>query len=292
MARKIPIIEKRRWLEEYEAGKSEYAIALGNKRDTRTIKKALEDARRERDARLARSELMKDALRNHQDTLKEELNEVIKNLETPRGDFAPLSWHKGDTSVFLATAKGAGRPSEASTTVIDLLRQHLKNDKLWKFLKQWEKAHTSHIAARAALQRKVVSLLEQKTGYKLVEREIPSPFLYSYTAGPLVYEAALSSALDPQPTSYLEKGIVIDTKAGWVKYHNSILAEAPGDEENSRNNILAAYTELLTTTEFEQVKNSYKNLTESAPKVRQAADEIAFLGYIPGQCRVCRRLGM
>ncbi|MFC2019348.1 hypothetical protein ACFLU4_05275 [Chloroflexota bacterium] len=305
MPKKISIIDKRKWLEDYESGKAESAIASKYKRDTRTVKKALEDARRERDAMFARAELMKEALRSHQDALKEELNRVVKNLESPRDDFAPLSWYEGDNSIYKAfvrvenlsftagVVKEAGRPIAASVTVIDLLRQHLKSDKVWKLLVQWEKVHTAHIADRVDLQRKMVCLLEQKTGYKLVDKpDIASPFIYSYTTGPILYKAILGLALGSRIKSEIENDIVADAKAGVVKYQGSILASAPGNEKKCRNKLLVVYKELLKSPELEQVASSYKNQNEWAVKVKQAANEIMLLGFIPGQCRVCKRLGM
>ena len=44
MPKKIPIVEKRRWLQDYEQGKSEAAIASQNHRDLRIIKKGIEEA--------------------------------------------------------------------------------------------------------------------------------------------------------------------------------------------------------------------------------------------------------
>ena len=305
MAKKISIADKRKWLDEYENGKPKIAIASQNKRDTRTVQKALEDARRERDARYARSELMKEALRNHQDALKDELNRIIRNLETPGTDFGPLSWHEGDTSIFtpvgkidnsaytVGVAKDAGRPSAENTTVITVLRQHMKNDRLWKLLIQWDKAYASHIADRTALQRKTVSLLEQKTGYRMVDKvHNTPPFLYSYTTGHILYETALGLALGSRTKSELEDDIVVDTQTRVVKYHNSILAEAPGKEEECSQNVLAAFKELLNSLEIHKVINSYKYLNAWADKAKQAADEVMLLGYLPGNCRVCQRLGM
>lgn len=304
MAKKISIVEKRMWLEEYERGKSEAAIVSREHRDTRTVNKALDDARRERDARFARAELMKEALRGHQDALREELNRIVNNLGTSPGDFAPLSWHEGDNSILAVVsreksgygaglASGVGRPSEAAITVRDLLRQHLKNDKLWKLLLQWERAYASHIADRIALQKKLVSLLEKKTGYRLVDKAgRPGPFLYSYTAGPALYEASLASALGFRDSSDLEEDIVVDAQAGAVKYRGSILAQAPGKEENCRNGILIAYRGLLESAELQRIVDSHEQLDSWAVRARQATDEVALLGYIPGQCRVCKRLGM
>ena len=305
MPKKISTIEKRGWLEEYERGKSEVAIASSNKRDSRTVKKALEDARRERDAMFARVELMKDALRSHQDTLMNQLNLIIESVALPQDDFAPLSWYEGNDSIFTLVwqmnnpgnttgfAGTKGRPSGDSTTAKDVLRQHLKNDKLWKLLVQWDKAYTSHISDRTALQRKIVSLLEQKTGYKMVHRANNTPpFLCSYTTGPAVYKAVLNLAFNSSTKSDLEDDIVIDIQTGMVKYHNSILAKAPGNEEVCRYNILGAYRESLESPEFENARSSSKPLDEWVIKTKQAAEEISMLGYIPGNCSVCKRLGM
>ena len=305
MRKNIPIAVKRKWLGEYENGKPMIAIATENKHETRTVKKALEDARRDRDARFARSELMKEALRSHQDVLKSELQRIMKDIALPNSDFAPLSWHDEDNSIFKATgevdikmyslgvAQEAGRPALANTTLISLLRQHMRSDRLWKSLVQGDKTYGIHIQDRMALQRKTVSLLTQKTGYQIIVKPNKRPpFLYSYTAGPTIYKAALGKAMGEKVKSDLEDEIVADTRTGTVKHRNSILAEAPGNEIDCRNNILAAYNDLIESPEFQKVNNSYNNLSESTIKVRQAVEEISMLGYIPGNCNVCRRLGM
>jgi len=67
---------------------------------------------------------------------------------------------------------------------------------------------------------------------------------------------------------------------------------ATGKEEECSQNILAAFKELLNSLEIHKVINSYKYLNEWADKAKQAADEIVLLGYLPGNCRICQRLGM
>jgi len=306
MPKKISISEKRKWLEEYESGKSELAISSSASRDTRTVKKALDDARRDRDARYARSELMKEALRNHQDALKKELMGLIRSLESHRDDFAPLSWNQGVKSIFTWAGKvedlgyipgiSAGRRSSnirAASTAVDLLRQHLKDDKLRRILIQWEKAYIAHIAARVSLQRKVIAMLSQKTGYGVFDRPPESPpYLFSYTAGSTLYQDIVGLALGLRTRSDLEKDTVADSRDGTVKYHDSKLAIVPGDDRSCRNHILEAYRELLKSEEFRLVGNSYRELDKLAVKAKQAVEDIVLLGYIPGQCRICRRLGM
>jgi len=306
MPKKISIIDKREWLEEYESGKSEFEIAKSLKRDTRTVKKALEDARRDRDARYARSELMKEALRSHQDTLKKELAGLIVSLDLYRDDFAPLSWNMGTKSVFTWAGRvedlgyvpgiSAGRRGSnlrAASTTIDLLRQHLKGDKVHGILAQWEKVNIVHIAARVSLQKKVITMLRQKTGYEVFDRPPePPPYLFSYTAGNILYQDIIGLALGLHSKSDLEKGIVDDSRDGTVKCQGSILAKAPGNERSCHDHILEAYWELIKSEEYRLVANSYRELDKVAVKARQAVEDIVLLGYIPGQCRVCRRLGM
>lgn len=306
MPKKISIIEKREWLADYESGKSELEIAHTKSRDTRTVKKALDDARRDRDARYARSELMKEALRSHQEALKKELMGLIGSLDSHRNDFAPLSWHQGAKSVFtwdgivedlgyipgISAGRRGSNIREASTAV-DLLRQHLKGDKVRSILVQWEKAYIAHIAARVSLQRKVVAMLRGKTGYDVFDRPPESPpYLFSYTAGSILYQDIIGLAIGRHTKSDLEKDIIADSQDGTVKYHDSILAKATGDERSCRDRILEAYRELIKSEEYRLVGSSYRELDRLAVKARQTAEDIVLLGYIPGQCRVCRRLGM
>jgi len=305
MPKKIPLQQKRDWLVDYENGKSMQAIALEAKRDTRTIKESLEDARRDRDARFARAELMKDTLYKHQDLLRSGLNNIVRSLEIPLNDYAPLSWYEGERSIFKKTwnpkeltevhgiSFKKGRPSASSVLVDDLLRQHFHSDKTWKLLVQWEKAYLDHIYDRLALQEKLVSLVWEKTGYHLFDREKhESSFVYSYTTGPILYEAALESALKKGSKYNLEADVKVDTSSGEVRYRGSSLARAPGDEDRCRKNFLAAYKELLQSPAMEHVVTSYTGLLEISAKARRAVEEVNLLGYILGSCNVCSRLGM
>ena len=82
-AKKIPIIEKREWLKLHEAGNSEAFIARKTHHNLRIVKKGIEDARRERDAQLARSELLRDASRRHQDQMLAAINDILGAVQPP-----------------------------------------------------------------------------------------------------------------------------------------------------------------------------------------------------------------
>jgi len=86
-------------------------------------------------------------------------------------------------------------------------------------------------------------------------------------------------------------GADIDT--GQVKYgEGTTLALAPGKEEDCKDNIIDALKELSKTEEIDTVINTYEEHKTSIDRASRAVDEIRMMGLVPGQCRICRRLGM
>jgi len=305
MPRKFLDADKRKWLELYDSGKSEKWIAKQHaKCDARTVKRGIEEARRIQDAKIARTELIKDALRNHQSLLLEELEQISSALTVPPEDFAALSWYHTSNSIFTSqetmterqisdVSEIIGAVGDQGEAVRRLLKQHLKNDRLWKVLAQWEKAYTAHLTARVALQRRTVTLLEEKTGCKLVdENKVPSPFLWSYTTGDLFYKAVLQKAFGSTIGIDLQCEIVINTLTGELQYHNSILAVAPGNEQKIKANLLDALEELKASAEVVSVMDTYKTLQGITLRARQIIEQIKLLGLVLGQCEICRRLGI
>jgi len=306
MPKKFSETDKRKWLELYEGGKTELWIAREHaKCDPRTVKNGINEARRKHDANIARIELIKEALRKHQDDLLEELSKIMSDLPLPPVDFAVLSWQQKGDSIFkeIEIVKGkqqrdvaskAGTASSIqSSAKRQLLREHLRNDRLWKMLAQREKTYGTHLTARIALQCKTVYLLEEKTGCKLVDsKDIPPPFLYSYSTGDSFFKAILRRAFGIHDSSDLESEMFTDTTAGTVRYHSLILAEVPGNEEACKKHMLDAYKELQLSSEVVQVVETYKELEESIMKARQVVEEKLLLGLILGQCKICRLLGM
>jgi hypothetical protein len=302
MPKKFSIVDKRKWLEKYEGGKAEATIASESKCDVRTVKKGLEEARRERDAQLARSELLKQALLGHQEKLKSALEGMLLTLTMPAEDWAVFSWNRDGESIFNKsdhdTEKSrleAGKASKELGTEVnlvhDMLREHLRNDNLWKILPRRERVFSIHRSERIMLQRKVVSILKEETGYELVDSNVPGPFLYSYIAGHLFFSMALRWAFGNKSTDWQDK-VIADKVSATVKYFDSILAEARGAEEECRKKLLKAFDKMKILPEATRIVDSYKELEEETLRARRVIEEILILGLIPGQCRVCRRLGI
>ena len=300
MPRKFDDAKKEEWLELHEQGKTEKWIAHRAGCDSRTVKKAINEARLKRDVVVARVELVKDALRKHQDSLLEEIDQIISGLVIPPKDFAVLSWHRGQDSVFNDADEQTKPKSSEDRAMRRLLREHLRQDKLWKVLAEWEKVNANHMAARIAFQRRTAALLEKKTGYKLIDGDDAPSFVCSYTAGPLFYKAAIDMAFaTPEKRSQesamrnMETAISINAGNGHVSFENRLtLAVVPGSEQRTKQHLLDALKDLAKSHEVKSVVESYLALEQITTKTKQVLEYIRLLGLILGQCGVCRRLGM
>jgi uncharacterized protein YcbK (DUF882 family) len=305
MPKKFSPSDKSKWLEKYESGKSESSIAKESTCDIRTIRKGIEEARCERDARAARVDLIKQAIFNHQESLLSKLGEILSTLTVPLQDWTVRSWHECEESILSESdldtedlledevSKNPKYSVAKADMVESMLRQHLKNDKLPKILARWEKAYASHRLDRIALQRKVVNLLEEETGYKLEEGgNVRPPFLCSYTTCDLFYRMTLYCAFGNYKGDEWQDEIVADTATGLIRYCNLILADVPSKADRCRKKLLDAFQEMKTLSEVTRVVTTYRELEESTFRAKQAIEEIRLLGIVPGQCKICRRLGM
>ncbi len=305
MPKKFSDLDKKKWLDRYESGETEKGIANRIKADYRTVKNGIDEARKQRDARLAGIDLIKDALRRHQDRLLEALEQVISTTTLPPEDLTILSWHHGSDSIFSKpkTIAGNDRFSDSSgrreayaegRTHYDLLKQHLKRDRLWKFHFEWQKAWNSHRTARIDFQCKMVEVVEAAVGLKFDDQEnTKGPYLCSYTLGPLFYVATLRRAFHPDTGADLDKEITADTTQGVVAYPGSILAvKVMRNAAKTREDLVISLDALRKLPELERVMTTYHHLEAVGPKVRYAAEEIKLLGIVPGECDICERLGV
>jgi len=303
MSRKISMVTKRQWLKEYEEGKPEIAIATRYKRDVRTIKKGIEEARRERDITFARADLLKEALRKHNADLMnllEQLAGVLQPLPTSQA----IPWQESDT--WPLTFPGGEAQYETwpdvrvSNVTLDiepearwqLLLEHLKHDPLPKTLRDWKRTLSSHIEARVSLKQELAELLESKTGYQLENKPAGDRCLFTSAVDHL-FDYLLMGLPHSIDIARMVNNIAADSNTGQVKYgEGTTLALAPGEEEDCKNNIIDALKELSTKEAMGTVITTYEMHRTSSDKASKAVEEIRMMGLVPGQCRICRRLGM
>lgn len=302
MPKKISPNEMRQWLERYDSGESEAAIAKAVHRDVRTVKKQIARARREREFHGARVELLKNALKQHQDRLLNAIREVGSALVIPSNNlwrpwrqntsFSPLTF-TGSTATYEAGKGWVMTLGASHKPEWGLVEEHLKDDPMLASMVTWRRALAVYVEARVDLETRSADLIMEKTGYKLLERPAEPPFLYSDTALKLIYREVVDRVLGVEPETKLEDTIRVDLERGEVKYDAATtLAKAPGEEEKCQANILASLEELLSSGEAAKVNQTHKELEEATTKAKRAVEEILLLELIPGDCRVCRRLGI
>ena len=305
MPKKISVVTKREWLKAYEDGKPEASIAREDHCDTRTVKRGIEEARLERDARYARAELLKAAVHEHNRSLIDVIGAILPALE-PLPFIQPVPWREESFSRSVAIPGGTVEyeywqqpevlkvtlDAEAETAW-ELLRQHLGRDHSWAALERWKKALASHFEARMAMERKLASLLKEKTGYELVSAESPEPPYLNGFAVHYLSRFELERLLGAAASSDAKDQIVADADKGQVRYGEGTgLAHVPGKEKECRQGIIDALDELRESTEARRAVDTFKATEKPTAKARQAFEEIRMLGVVPGRCRICRRLGM
>jgi len=303
MPKKVSIIKKREWLKLYEEGRPEASIAREEHCDVRTLKKGIRDARLERDATLARADLIKEALRSHNESLLELIRGILLVVQLPRSDLT-IPWKQEFTSGSIRIEGGRAQHEswpEIKVTNITmdvedktewgLLEEHIKTDRLWQLLGQWKKAFAAHLEARMRMKLKLANLLRSKTKYQIVDKPIEGHFLYSESVD-FLFREEIQQLLKPGSASNLVENIVAVPDTGRVDYTGLTLAHASGNEEECRQHILDMLDELRVSTEARSVINTYNVAKDLTAKARQAAEEILMLKLVPSHCRICRRLGM
>jgi hypothetical protein len=295
MPRKYLDNSKKDWLEQLESGKSEKWISQHYEVDVRTVRRGIEEMRRKKDAALAHTELIKDALKRHQDYLLDGLDSLISQIILPDIYSEPLSWQHDDQSIFSPTYHFSipfGDMKKGKISVQQLLKEHLRNDRLWKELEKWENVWLKHTEAKATFQVKIVSVLEQETGCKIADKELPVPFLYSYTAGHFVYSHVLQRAIGKSTKANMDLDLSTDARNGEVRFHGSILATNPGHEEMTKQKLIQAIKKLSEEPEVSLVIRTYTALEEITTKIQDIIAQIKMIGIISGRCPICRRLGI
>jgi len=303
MSRKISMVTKKQWLKEYDEGKPQISIATKCKRDVRTIKKGIEEAKRERDVSFARADLLKEALRKHNSdlmSLLEQLTIVLQPLPASQA----IPWRKFDEGSLTFPGGKAqyeiGPDTRVWNVTLDiepetrwqLLLEHLKHDPLPKALNAWRKTLSSHIEAQMNLKQKLAELLKSKTGYQLENKLVGDRCLLASAVDHLFFYSFINLPY-PVNIARLVNNIAADSDTGQVKYgEGTTLAVARGEEENCKNNIIDALKELRKTKAIGTLISTCEMHRTSTDKASKAVEEICMMGLVPGQCRICRRLGM
>ncbi len=165
MPRKFTVEQRKRMLERLEYGathtdlKSEFKI-----KDSRTLEKQLAQAREEQALRLARTEIIKESLRDHLAELRsllETWGSSVKAPSPPAFDRYPLS---------------AAEQAEQNR-LFEGLREHLPFPQLWRNYQTLKLKWNEYMTACEGMHRQVVENAKEKWGLSLFEKNKPCPGL-------------------------------------------------------------------------------------------------------------------
>jgi hypothetical protein len=304
MPKKYKPEQKRKWVQYREQGKSDRWIANYFKCDVRTVVKGIDEAIREREAGAARIQLMKDKIGEHQMALVVVLDGIVSMLELPPYNLEIRKEPNGHVAP-IPLSGALVKPSEGNELFLviheedslkwELLKEHLKGDKLWRMINRWRGPFLEHIKARVALLDAAQGLLEKETGLKLIKsaKEVPDKGGLFPVAVKVFYELAICQALGIKNETNLEERL-IGTPDGYVRSGpgGSEYAYAPRFQDECKEKILVALNKLHNSQEKKQVISSYIEAGKITEETKRVAEEISLMRWLPGRCRVCKRMGV
>ena len=296
---------KERWLAQYSQGKTVKQIAVKDKCDVRTVKRAIEEMRGRRAAQETMAQLYREALRSHFDRLNSALDLIIEGLHIPALYFTALAWTEIVSSQTASQKSGeageeGGEGSEQREDVLSdgtLLAEHLKNSKAWRALGNWNRSFRRHRTACGMLQMRSLDLLKKLTGLKAhEERDVAAgPFLHAENTGDLLCRTVVRHLSRGADIKTVAKEITVNGGRGVVLYGTTVLAEGIKESQElteCRASIVKALEALKESPEAMQVLNAFQQMEKVLPKVRNELRAVRLLGVLPGQCRLCRQFGL
>lgn len=304
MPKKYKPEQKRQWLQYREQSKSDKWIANYVKCDIRTVVKGIDEAIREREAGAARIQLMKDKIGEHQTALVVVLDGIVSMLELPPYNLEIRKEPNGHVAP-IPLSGALVKPSEENALFLviheedslkwELLKEHLKGDKLWRMINKWKGPFLEHMKARVALLDAAQRLLEKETGLKLIKsaNEVPKEGGLFPVAVKVFYELAICQAFGVKNKTNLEERL-IGTPDGYVRNGpgGTEYAYAPGFQDECKEKILIALNKLHNSHEKKQVISSYIEAGKITEETKRVAEEISLMRWLPGRCRVCKRMGV
>ncbi len=273
----------------FEQGQTEVQIARKTGHDPRTIVKGIEEASKERRLASTEAEMLRNALFKHQDQLTGLLKNIMEMLVLPPYDLKLREESKGILApIPLTGAILKHIPKEQMVLDIydeeklewELLKEHLKQDKLWGYIKQWHDAILDHMWAR--WQFKLTIQSEFVNNADLISPNSEDEKRFETATSELVdlfFDVVTQRILGIRNET--DVGKAIDFKMSGFN-----------DKEVSRQKLVAIFDSLPGTKEANRVKSTFVALADITKLAKKQTNEIMLLNMITGKCRVCRRLGL
>lgn len=303
--RRIYPDERRRWLEQYEGGKSLSAVAKETGRNIRTITTHVQRASEERERAMARTDLYRQAVTKHNGDLLMALAGVRESLVVPHPELLTVLAHFPWNKTAMLPAVLAFRDGDLRVVVVpgdedhvrllELAREHLRGDKeLWRGLDEWQGVLKEYADMCFELGRRVGTEASEKLSVELTSRErgatgVEEGLHEGFVSWPcrLCIEATPGKVTGDQ----IDKLQVSDSQ---LRYGGDVIATLASPE-----NLSAArkyFRELVTTLPQDQsvkrISEQKKRLDTDARRLKRLIGDVLLIGLVSGRCSVCRRVGL
>ncbi len=244
--------------------------------------------------------MIRKALFDHQAQLRDVIKEIASILVMPPHNLE-LREAKDNTLADIPISGGLVKTLSEDQMILEieaekkleweLLQEHLKQDRIWDYLRQWRSALMDYVMAAWQFKKAIKKLLENE-GLELKPRRTDKES--DYFLPPLIKlfsGIAVNTVLNIPDETNLEEGIIAGDD-GFIRHGQggAELAHCKNAAE-CRDKIVSVLTSLPQTPEASLMKQMHEGLAEITKTAKREIDELILLNLVTGKCRVCRRLG-
>lgn len=301
MPKKISLAQGRRWLERFDDGETEAQIARRESRDPRTVKKAISEARNERDMSTIRRETLRDAFRHHQDDLLRTLDLLgdLARLPAPTdlklkhpGATQSSEWSLNDCVIERSESGDVTVTwDNESALMFALLQEHLPGEGVWKQFLSHKRILGQITRAHLDLSDEVKRVLEDATGLEIGLARSDTDHVTTEGAH-LIYRLATQQALgDPEGLSTAQAALSTSDDPTTVQMDEGGVTWTLG-KGTCLVDLKQAMDQISKSREISDMKNRYQHFEESSQALGDSIGLIRAGWFVPGQCQVCRRMSL
>lgn len=282
------------WFEKFEGGESIAKLARDNKRDPRTVQRAVEEIRLQRQTYQAQTELLKEALKQHQNDLFEVLGDAIAllgplpfSLELHHAGVAPPSPLKfgGWTAQFNGHRYVELDLEVEEEYAFELLKEHLGRDRAFVLLKRWKQTVLDELNAQLDLRNVLEQIIVEELKLT-IGQDVRLPGMIRPSTLSQLFSSSISHLYDenskPEP-------VLVSGQEGEFFLGGSTGGRLPSDSHDLLERIQSLPKRLSEEPQAKGLRKSHEACNQAAKSAKQSFREIQAAHFVPNSCPACRR---
>ena len=286
------------WRLKSAEGKQYRQIADETGWDVRTVTKHLEPDLQTTEARTIRLQLFKERLGDHWDLLIRKVCESLLTIRAP--DPADNMEQVGSSGALTFDMPGAIADRDESWHVAvsvkargfregTLLLEHLPRDPLWISVKNWEDAVAAELLAKRGLFFYSGEYLRNEVGWPIEDDSSDQHDVFFQGMQALLYHHSLFMACGIEVTPLTPELFTVDAE-DVTTAHGRRLAKSPGGTDVVYKAYVEGVDHLASSPDAKAVAQGHARVQVATHDLRQMADDIRLLPYLPGVCSLCGRI--